>query len=249
MPDFVFSLPSASLIDAFTMSNLMGKGIVVVQLIMSVIVWTLMIGKARELRSMRNGCEEFGRLFARTADVLELYLGRARQLNDTPLDTIYMKTCERLVRFFDRDRRAAMIAAKSSTDAGEPITAKEIELVCGTAEHALAEQNLRVENGMNTLATMSTAAPLIGLLGTAWGMLTAFQIFGTSGGGGGGVAEMAPAVAAAMLTTVVGLFVAIPSGIGYNMLYGSARKINIELEGFVDELTGRMAYEFQGKGD
>jgi len=47
----------------------------------------------------------------------------------------------------------------------------------------------------------------------------------------------------------VGLFVAIPSGIGYNMLYGSARKINIELEGFVDELTGRMAYEFQGKGD
>jgi len=96
---------------------------------------------------------------------------------------------------------------------------------------------------------MSTAAPLIGLLGTAWGMLTAFQIFGTSGGGGGGVAEMAPAVAAAMLTTVVGLFVAIPSGIGYNMLYGSVRKINIELEGFVDELTGRMAYEFQGKGD
>ena len=247
MTDFIFALPSASLIDAFYLSNMMGKGIVVVQLFMSVIVWTLMIGKGRELRSMKRGCEEFGRLFARASDVLEPYLARNRQLHDTPLDIIYTKTCDRLVRFFDRDRRAAMIAAKSAGDLGDPISAKEIELVCGTSEHMLAEQILRVEHGMNTLATMSTAAPLIGLLGTVWGMLDAFQIFGSTGAGG--LMDMAPAVSGAMLTTVVGLFVAIPSGIGYNILYGSVRKINIELEGFVDELTGRMAYEFQGKGD
>ena len=247
MFDFVFIFPMAGLVEAFNASNLMGKGIVVVQLFMSVIVWTLMIGKGRELRSMKRGCAEFGRQFARAADVLELYLNRTRQLHDTPLDAIYGKTCERLVKFFDRDRRTAMIAARSAGDVGEPITAKEIELVCGTAEHLLAEQNLRVEKGMSTLATLATAAPLIGLLGTAWGMLDAFQIFGVSGAGG--LSEMAPAVSAAMLTTVVGLFVAIPSGIGYNILYGSVREINIELEGFVDELTGRMAYEFQGKGD
>jgi len=247
MFDFCFSFPAGGLLDAFNTSNLMGKGIVIIQMIMSIIVWTLMIGKGRELAAMKRGCAEFSKHFARAADVLELYLNRTRQMHDTPLDTIYLKTCERLVRFFDRDRRTAMIAAKSSGEVGEPITAKEIELVCGTAEHLLAEQNLRVEKGMSTLATLATAAPLIGLLGTAWGMLDAFQIFGVSGAGG--LSEMAPAVSAAMLTTVTGLFVAIPSGIGYNILYGYVREINIELEGFVDELTGRMAYEFQGKGD
>ncbi len=247
MFDFILSFPAASLIEAFNNSDMMGKSIVVVQLFLSVFVWTLMIGKGRELKSMQRGCEEFGRLFARGSDVLELYLNRTRQLSDTPLDIIYQKTCDRLVRFFDRERRTAMIAARSSGDVGEPINPKEIELVCGTAEHILAEQNLRVEKGMNSLATMSTAAPLLGLLGTVWGMLEAFQVFGTTGASQ--LTEMAPAISSAMLTTVVGLLVAIPSGIGYNILYGSVRKINIELEGFVDELTGRMACEFQGKGD
>jgi hypothetical protein len=45
------------------------------------------------------------------------------------------------------------------------------------------------------------------------------------------------------------LLVAIPSGVGYNMLQGTVRRSVIEMEGFVDELTGRIACEFQGKGD
>ncbi|MCL1887694.1 MAG: MotA/TolQ/ExbB proton channel family protein [Kiritimatiellaeota bacterium] len=247
MFDFTVSLPVASLVEAFHNADMMGKSIVVIQLFLSVFVWTLMIGKGRELKAMHRGCGEFGRLFARAADVLELYLGRTRQLHDTPLDTIYLKTCDRLVRFFDRENRAAMIAAKSAGGLGDPVSGKEIELVCGTAEHLLAEQTLRAEKGMNTLATMSTVAPLLGLLGTVWGVLDAFQIFGASGAGQ--LTEMAPAISSALLTTVVGLLVAIPSSIGYNILHGGVRKINIELEGFVDELTGRMAYEFQGRGD
>ena len=48
---------------------------------------------------------------------------------------------------------------------------------------------------------------------------------------------------------VVGLLVAIPSGIGYNILQGIVRRSVIEMEGFVDELTGRIACEFQGGGN
>ena len=240
-------MPAGGLVTAFNDSNLMGKGIVFVQLVMSIFTWGLMIGKGNQLRNMKRGCADFGRTFARDVeDVMGLYLS-SRNREDSPFNTIYQKTCERLIKFFDRDRRTAMIAAKSSGNVGEPITAKEIDLICGTAEHALAEQILDVEKGMSSLATMSTAAPLIGLLGTVWGMLSAFQCFGADSTGQ--LAAMAPAISAAMLTTVTGLFVAIPSGIGYNMLYGKVREINIELEGFVDELTGRMAYEFQGKGD
>jgi biopolymer transport protein ExbB/TolQ len=50
-----------------------------------------------------------------------------------------------------------------------------------------------------------------------------------------------------MLTTVVGLLVAIPSGIGYNTLLGHIRTLSIELDGFTDELLGRLACEYQGR--
>lgn len=243
---FFTPLPAAGLLQAFADSDLMGKTIVIIQLFGSVFVWFLMINKGRELKSMKHGCAAFARLFARSGDVLELYLNRSREA-ETPMDVIYQRTCDRLIKFFDRERRTAMIAARSSGEAGMPINPKEIELVCGTAEHVLAEQTLRVESGMNSLATAATAAPLLGLLGTVWGVLNAFQIFGASGSAQ--LSTMSPAISAALLTTVVGLLVAIPSGIGYNILYGSVRRMNIDLEGFVDELTGRMACEYQGKGD
>ncbi|MCL1887607.1 MAG: hypothetical protein FWF96_01890, partial [Kiritimatiellaeota bacterium] len=115
MFDFVFTPPVAGLFEAFGNSEIMGKSIVVLQLFLSVFVWTLMIGKWHELKSMHRGCEAFGRLFVQAKDdVLELYLKRTRQLHDTPLDIIYRKTCERLVSFFEHEHRVAMTAAKSS---------------------------------------------------------------------------------------------------------------------------------------
>jgi len=239
------ALPLASLWDAFWVSNPMGQVIVVIQLIGSVLVWTIMVGKGRELHAMEAGSRRFLQSFVHGADVIDLYIEQTRQHDQTPLDVIYRRTCERLVKLFDRETRAALIGR---TAAGEnaALTAKEIQLLCGTAEHTLAEQVVRAERGMSSLATATTAAPLVGLLGTVWGVLDAFQVMGVKGAAQLG--ELAPALSAAMLTTVVGLLVAIPSGIGYNILQGIVRRSVIEMEGFVDELTGRIACEFQGKG-
>lgn len=238
-------LPLASLWDAFWTSALMGQAIVVIQLIGSVLVWTIMVGKGRELRAMEGGSRRFLQAFVRGPDVIDLYIEQSRQHDHTPLDVIYRRTCERLVKLFDRETRAALIG-RSAAKENAALTAKEIELLSGTAEHVLAEQVVRAERGMSSLASATTAAPLIGLLGTVWGVLDAFQIMGVKGSVQLG--EIAPALSAAMLTTVVGLMVAIPSGIGYNVLQGILRRSVIEMEGFVDELTGRIACEFQGKG-
>ena len=61
------------------------------------------------------------------------------------------------------------------------------------------------------------------------------------------LAEVAPGISSAMLTTVVGLLVAIPSTIGYNALLGRVRVLSIELDGFTDELLGRISCEYQGR--
>jgi biopolymer transport protein TolQ len=240
------TLPLASLWGAFWMSSLMGQAIVVLQLIGSIFVWAIMVGKGRELRMMEAGGRRFLQAFVRGRDVIDLYLDQTRRQDQTPLDVIYQRTCERLVKLFDRETRAALIGRVAAKE-NAALTGKEIELLCGTAEHTLAEQVVRAERGMSALATATTAAPLVGLLGTVWGVLDAFQIMGLKGVVQ--LSEMAPALSSAMLTTVVGLLVAIPSGVGYNMLQGTVRRSVIEMEGFVDELTGRIACEFQGKGD
>lgn len=243
----MIQIPVASLWKAFDQSNLMGQAIVVIQFIGSIFVWALMIGKGRELRITDADCRNFLRGFTSGKDTLDLYLGQSRRAENGVFDVIYQKTCDRLVKLFDRDTRVALIGRRGGEIASAALSAKELALVSGTSEHMLAEQIVRVERGMGSLATATTAAPLVGLLGTVWGVLDAFQIVGEKGSAQ--LAEMAPAISSALLTTVVGLLVAIPSSIGYNILQSRVRSLVIDLEGFTDELTGRISCEFQGKGE
>jgi biopolymer transport protein TolQ len=241
------ALPMANLWQAFTQSGLMGQTIVVIQFIGSIFVWALMIGKGRELRMIDTECRHFLRAFTGGRDTLDLYLGQSRRTDNSPFDVIYQKTCDRLVRLFDHDVRVALIGRRGGEVGSSALSARELALVSGTSEHMLAEQTVRVERGMSMLASATTAAPLMGLLGTVWGVLEAFQIVAKIGSAQ--LAEMAPAISAALLTTVVGLLVAIPSGIGYNLLQSRTRSLVIDLEGFTDELTARISCEFQGKGE
>ena len=92
------------------------------------------------------------------------------------------------------------------------------------------------------LAIGSSLAPLIGLLGTVWGILDAFQAMGAKGSAL--LSDVAPGLSSALLTTVVGLFVAIPSAAGYNLLLELTRRLDAYLDGFTDELLGRLQDEF-----
>ena len=116
----------------------------------------------------------------------------------------------------------------------------------GTCEHALDEEEIRVEHGMNIIATIVALEPMLGLLGTVWGVLDAFAEMGTAGSAN--LATIAPSISAALVTTVVGLIVAIPGVVFFNVMNSKIRGITSDMEGFADELMGRIACEFQGRG-
>ena len=99
---------------------------------------------------------------------------------------------------------------------------------------------------MNVIATIVALEPMLGLLGTVWGVLDAFAEMGTAGSAN--LATIAPSISAALVTTVVGLLVAIPGVIFFNMMNSKIRNISSDMEGFADELMGRIACEFQGRG-
>lgn len=234
-----------SLVDGFISSNLMGQGIVEVQLLGSVIMVAAIIGKFRELRFTATATRRFLRDFSNGRDVLDHYLTR-RPTGMSGIERVYKETCERLLKILTPDARS-LLAGRDTAGAGTAaLTAREIELVRGTCEHTLDEEELRVEAGSSVIATVVALAPMLGLLGTVWGVLDAFAEMGSAGSAN--LATIAPSISAALVTTVVGLLIAIPGVIAFNRLNGLIRNITSDMEGFTDELMGRIACEFQGRG-
>ena len=91
----------------------------------------------------------------------------------------------------------------------------ESEQVCEEKLHiALSEQRLQLERNLGFIGTMGNTAPLIGLLGTVWGIMRAFHDMASTGSAGPSV--VAAGVAEALFTTAAGLLVAVPAVILYN---------------------------------
>lgn len=233
-----------SLVNGFLGSNLMGKGIVIVQLLASVVMVAAILGKWKELSFVRLTMRRFLRDFAACRDVLEYYLQRRPSVS-TGLEGLYKETCERLLKLLTPDVRSLLVGRQNG-EAAAALTAREIELVRGTCEHVLDEEEIRIEHGMGIISAVVAIAPMLGLLGTVWGVLDAFAEMGTAGSAN--LATIAPSISAALVTTVVGLLIAIPGVLAHTRLNGLSRSITTDMEGFADELMGRIACEFQGRG-
>lgn len=89
---------------------------------------------------------------------------------------------------------------------------------------SLSQQRLLLENNLGILGTMAAVAPLIGLLGTVWGIMRAFHDMSSTGSAAPSI--VAAGVAEALTTTAAGLIIAVPALMLYNHL---ARRINVML--------------------
>ena len=95
----------------------------------------------------------------------------------------------------------------------------------------------KLESGLNTIKIIASIAPLLGLLGTVLGILSAFKVISDSGLSNPSL--FAGGIAMALLTTVGGLIVAIPHFVGYNYLVGALDDFEIQLEkSLVKEIFG-----------
>ena len=233
-----------SLFEGFRQSNFIGQGIVYAQLAGSIVMLAVIIGKFKELGFVKMAVRRFLRDLGTYQTVLEYYMSRRPRTNETGLTGLYAQTCERLLKLMGPESRSLVLGVRTGVEGSAALTAREIELVKGTCEHSLDEEEIRVENGMTMIATVVALSPMLGLLGTVWGVLDAFAEMGSAGSAN--LATIAPSISAALVTTVVGLLIAIPGVICFNWLNSSIRDITSDMEGFADELIGRIACEFQG---
>jgi biopolymer transport protein TolQ len=207
------------------------KAIIVVLLVFSIFAWSIMASKAMQMRRAKRLNRLFDLEFRRQPRVLDMF-DRRVEAGDCPQFMIYQEGCKEMdarLRLPDGGRRPA-------------ISLKAMEHIKRTLEGAVAQQALRLESGLIMLAIAVSGAPFLGLLGTVWGVMDAFGYVAMRGRAD--LQTMAPGVAAALITTVAGLLVAIPSMFGYNWLVHNLRVLTVEMDNYAQELVSKMETEY-----
>lgn len=116
-------------------------------------------------------------------------------------------------------------------------TAMRSELVQRAMERASNEEAAVLEKSVGFLATTGSVSPFIGLMGTVWGVMTAFLNIGAQGSAS--LVVVAPGIAEALIATVAGLAAAIPAVVGYNHLIGRLRDFANSTAQFTSEFIDR----------
>jgi len=191
-----------------------------------------MFYKATQMRRARKLNQYFSTEFHAQKSVLEIF-DRKLQVEGCPLFMVYQAGCMQL---------DARLRGPGGERRKQRVTLKNMEHVKRSLENAVAQESLKLESGLILLAIAVSGAPFLGLLGTVWGVMSAFG--GIAQQGTATLAAMAPGVAAALITTVAGLLVAIPSMFGYNWLVHNLRVFTVGLDNFAQELVSQMEAEF-----
>jgi biopolymer transport protein ExbB/TolQ len=207
--------------------------IIVLLFFSSIAVWYMMITKIIQMRRARKLNALFGQEFSAQKAVLEMY-DRKLEVEGCPLYAVYLAGCSHL------DQRLRGPAGERTK---QRISLKNMEHIKRAIENMVAQESLKLESGLILLAIAVSGAPFMGLLGTVWGVMSTFAGIAQSPTGAS-LGVMAPGVSAALVTTVAGLLVAIPSMFGYNWLVHNLRVFTVELDNFAQELVSKMETEF-----
>ncbi len=227
-------MPIAGVFAAFGQSDASGRVIVVILLAGSILAWSVMITKYAQLAKAKRESAKFLRKYRAEAEPVALFLQRSH-FEGSPHYRIYEKTCNALGAAIESGgANPSDLFMGGVADDAVFLTEFDASGLDTVAERTTADEALALEDNMGFLATSVASAPLLGLLGTVWGVMNSFG--GMAISGSAMLSAVAPGISGALLTTVVGLVVAIPSTIGYNLLSARIRRLCVEMENFAQEL-------------
>ncbi|HEX7860696.1 MAG TPA: MotA/TolQ/ExbB proton channel family protein [Verrucomicrobiae bacterium] len=222
----------SELLYIWSVATLEAKVIIIILVIFSIFAWSVMAAKALQMRRAKRMNGLFDQEFRKQKQVFDIY-DRRIQVDGCPNFAVYQTGCAEL-----ESRLKSNLREGRKTSA----SLKSMEHVKRALERVVAQESLRLESGLIMLAIAVSGAPFLGLLGTVWGVMSTFSAIAREHSAS--LATMAPGVSAALVTTVAGLLVAIPSMFGYNWLVHTLRVLTVELDNFAQELVSKMENEY-----
>ena len=212
-----------SLWALFYNADLIVKLVMIGLLVASVWVWAIAIDKLLLYARMRRAMDRFEQAFWSGQSLEELY----KSLSSRPthsMAALFVAAMREWKRSLESQARSFAGLQMRIEKVMDVTIAREIE---------------RLERRLLVLATVGSAGPFIGLLGTVWGIMTSFRAI--AGQQSTSLAVVAPGIAEALFATAIGLIAAIPATIFYNKFAAEVNKQAQRLEGFADEFSAILS--------
>ncbi len=213
--------------------TLLTRLVLLVLAVSSTFSWVLIFWKAKQFRAVRRQGDRFLQKMDRATGLADAYKA-ILSLPESPYGRVFRQG----VNFFSELRPGAL---REGAPPSEGLSLTQLQALKLVLEKVEAEERDELGEGLTWLAVLGSVSPLLGLMGTVLGITTTF--LGITAAGSTNIGAVAPGVAAALVTTVAGLFVAIPAVIAYNHFLARLNLVSSELEGFSSEFIGTLARE------
>ncbi len=200
---------------------------VVVQIIMAILVvlsvlsWYAIFSKSAALRRAQAQSDGFEREFLSAQNIGHLFQGSLNNRAQAgSLERIFIAGMQGFEQASGQHPNARLEFAQRSMKA---TFQREID---------------GLETQLPFLASVGSVSPYIGLLGTVWGIMTAFM--GLSVAEQSTLASVAPGIAEALIATALGLFAAIPAVLAYNRFTAQVDRLTLRYESFIDDFSNTL---------
>ncbi len=224
-----------SIIDFFLRGGPMGRFILAVLVVFSLGSWAVILGKMVHFRRAGHHSERFLDTFHRSQRFSEVN-AMAGRLGTSPLVGIFQAGYAEI----DSQIKNAPDPERSGEKRAYRITS--LPALERTLARAVNVEHLSVTRWLGFLATTAAATPFIGLFGTVWGIMQAFNDIGLQGSTS--IVAVAPGIAEALINTAAGLAAAIPALIAYNYYSQYARRLRLQMEDFILEFLNLAERNF-----
>ena len=221
----------------FASTGLVVKLVLFVLLYFSVVSWGIIFYKLLQVYRANSASERFLEFFwkSKSFDAIGTQLDN---YDNSPLTVLFKEGYGELKKL------QAKVEEKAdpnviSTDLGG------IDNIARALRRATTSEITRLEKYLTFLATTGSTAPFIGLFGTVWGIMTAFEQIGRTGSAS--LAVVAPGIAEALIATAIGLVAAIPAVMGYNHFQNKIKVLISEMDNFSTEFLNIVQRNFAGR--
>jgi len=204
--------------------------IIILLVLMSIASWAVVIRKLREFRRASRQTKQFLNVFGYRTRLGD-YERVAQELKHSPLSSLLLAGV----------KEWQALQADFKGGSGAELMQQLIPNITEAMERAGSRESDKLESSVPFLSITTMVAPFLGLLGTVQGVLSTF--LGLRGTQIPTLQSIAPGISDALVTTVMGLLVAIPAAFFYNYFVGRAGALQSEMDRFASELTGILRRE------
>ncbi|MDQ6950989.1 MAG: protein TolQ [Mariprofundales bacterium] len=205
------------------------KGVLILLLLMSITSWGIAFNKWRRYRKARRDAEDFSTAFWGGADMDSMLASIPQRYPNSPLPNIFQAG----YREYLRHRR------DDSNKSGKLVAGSGLDGIRRALDAALSREMEGLSRHLAFLATVGSTAPFVGLFGTVWGIISAFQ--GIAMSKSTSLTVVAPGIAEALIATAFGLVAAIPAVVAYNKFTSDLKRMASNMQQFSSEFLNIIA--------